>query len=143
MGDTENNIQMYIGKVDATKYDSNLRNLDVVDNDLKFTAIYKKGKYIEEIEDIPNKKQPENKEHEVLYTVVVYTKDGLVSSNQIKYSQNDIGLSTAEVILIVLSLLCYLAAAFFIWRGIENWRQLRGANIEDKIKKGNLDRLLE
>ena len=142
MEDNQDNIQLYIGKVDATQYDEKLRTLASLDNDLKFTPLHPKGAYVEELEDKPIQKDPEYKEHEVIYTVVVYTKDGLVSSTQIRYSQKNIGLSTAEVVLIILSILFYLAAAFFIWRGYVNYKQTSASKIEDTVKRGTLDRIL-
>ena len=141
-GDTEENIQIYIGKYDNTKYDDKLRTLEEIDNDLKFNTLYTKGKYIEEIEDKPNDKQPDFDEHEIFYTVIVYTKDGLISSSKIKYSQNEIGLSTTEVVLIIISIIFYLLSAFFIWRGYITYKYKEQEKVEEIVRSSKLEKLI-
>ena len=139
-GDNQNNIKMYIYKADITEYKEKQRKLGEVDGvELKYEPIYNKSIYIEEKEDQPNKREEENKNHLVWYKVEVYGKDGL-SYKMINYDQTIIGISTGEVFLIILSIIFYMASAFFIWRGINRCRN--NDNVEEVIKNNNLTELL-
>ena len=131
--DQKDNIKIEIGKVDITNYKKDQRKLEEVDGiELKEIPLYEKNKFIKEIKDKPNKIEPENKNHVVWYIVKVYGKNGSISHSQkIKYEQKKIGLSTSEIVLIILSIIFYASSAFFIWRGIHNCR--RKDNIEGKV----------
>ena len=81
-------------------------------------------------------------EHEIFYTVIVYTKDGLISSSKIKYSQNEIGLSTTEVVLIILSIIFYLLSAFLIWRGYITYKYKEQEKVEEMVRSSKLEKLI-
>ena len=117
---TEANSQMYIGKHDATLYKEQLRKLDELPEDLTYSSLHSKGEFTDEVIDHPNEIEKDNKNHMVLYTVVVYAKDGSISSNKIWYKQDDIGMSTDEIILIVLSVIFFVLSGLLIWRGVIN-----------------------
>lgn len=133
---------MYIYKADITEYKEKQRNLGEVDGvELKYKSLYDKSIYIEEIEDLPNEKEEENKNHLVWYKVEIYGKDGL-SYRMINYDQTIIGISTSEVFIIILSIICYMASAFFILRGIIIMCR-KNKNLEEVIKDSNLTELLD
>ena len=111
---------MYIGKHDATLYKEQLRKLDELPEDLTYSSLHSKGEFTDEVIDHPNEIEKDNKNHMVLYTVVVYAKDGSISSNKIWYKQDDIGMSTDEIILIVLSVIFFVLSGLLIWRGVIN-----------------------
>ena len=147
--DTESNISIYIGKADVTRYYSDLRNLQekTTENLYKYETIYTKGKFTKQKTDHPIQKERENKNHVVLYTVLLYRKvengkDILISSNTMKYEQKNIHLSTAEAILILLSIVFFAAAAFFAWKGYLNWKEINSGKVEKNVKNAKLDKLL-
>ena len=145
--DTEKNISIYIGKADATRYYSDLRKLQETENLYKYETIYTKGKFTKQQKDHPIQKEKENKNHVVLYTVVLYRKlengkEILIGSNTMKYEQRNIHLSTAEAVLVLLSIVFFSAAAFFIWRGYLNWKEINSGKVEKSVKNAKLDKLL-
>ena len=141
--DTEKNIEMYIGKVDATKYTIETRQLEEIEESVKYENLYSRGNFTKEAKDKPIQKQKENKDHVVQYTVVVYGKNGTICYNSLKYEQKKIHISTAETVLIILSLIFFAAAAFFIWRGISNWQQINSGKIERSVKTTKVQKLLD
>ena len=145
--DTEKNISIYIGKADVTRYYSDLRKLEETENLYKYETIYTKGNYIKQQKDHPIQKERENKNHVVLYTVLLYRKgnngkDILISSNSMKYEQRNIHLSTAEAVLVLLSIIFFAAAVFFIWRVYMNWKEINSGKVEKSVKNTKLDKLL-
>ena len=144
--DTEDNIQIYIGKADTTKYTTALRNLDEIEENFKYESIYIRGNFTKEVKgkkDKPITKEKENKDHVVQYTVIVYGQDGSVCFNSLKYEQRKIHISTAEVVLIILSIIFYSVAAFFIWKGISNWQKINSGKIERSVKNTQMQKLLD
>ena len=141
--DKENNVEVYIGKIDLTKYGTQIRKLDEDDDNLKYANVYKRGKFVKQAEDKPIQFQKENKNHVVQYIVVVYGKDGSTCYNIIKYEQKKIHISTAEVVLIILSIIFFAASAFFIWRGYSNWKQIGSEKIERNLKDVRVQKLLD
>ena len=59
-----------------------------------------------------------------------------------KYEQRNIHLSTAEAVLVLLSIVFFSAAAFFIWRGYLNWKEINSGKVEKSVKNAKLDKLL-
>ena len=110
---------------------------------MKYTNVYKRGKFVKQAEDKPIQFQKENKNHVVQYIVVVYGKDGSTCYNIIKYEQKKIHISTAEVVLIILSIIFFAASAFFIWRGYSNWKQMGSEKIERNLKDVRVQKLLD
>ena len=118
--ETESNSQIYIGKYDDTLYSEKLRKLEEIRDDITYSCLYTKGKFIDKVLDHPNEIETENKNHNILYTVVVYGKDGSISSGKIWYKQDNVGMSSDEIILIVLSVIFFALSGLFIWRGVIN-----------------------
>ena len=140
--DKKNNVEIYIGKLDLTKYENEIRKLDEVADNLKYTNMYERGKFVDEVEDRPIQFQKDNKNHVVQYIVAVYGKEG-TCYNIIRYEQNKIHMSTAEVVLIILSLIFFAAAALLFWMGYSNWKQISSGNIERDVKNTNIQKLLD
>ena len=138
--DSEDNIELYVGKIDLTNYNKT-RKLDEIDDNLKYIDVYPRGKFVKEIEDKPIQSDRENKNHVVLYIVVVYGKSGSIYYNKIKYEQNDINIASSEIFLIILSVLLIAATGIIIWRIIFN-RKKMSDKIENNVKNENLDKLL-
>ena len=141
--DTKKNTEIYIGKVDLTYYSSGNRKLqEVEDNTMSYVTVYSRNKYVDEKKDKPIQKEKGNKNHIVLYTVVAYTEDGSIYHNIIKYEQKKIHVSTAEAVLIILSVLFFAISALFIWRGCHNYQKLRSEEVEKEVKDAKISRLL-
>ena len=149
--DTEKKTLISIGKYDDTKYYKEMRKLDEENiKNYKYISIYDKNNFIKQYKDYPCQKEKDNKNHVVFYTVLLYRKmengkDVLISSSTIKFEQRNVHLSTAEAVLIILSIIFYSIAAFFIWRGYSNWKEIRSTNsgkVENDVKSAKLDRLL-
>ena len=145
--DTEKNISIYIGKADVTKYYGDLRKLQETENLYKYETIYTKGNFIKQRKDHPIQKEKENKNHVVLYTILLYRKvengkDILLSSTSMKYEQRNIHLSSAEAIMLLLSLVFLSIAAFLAWRGYMNWKEISSGKVEKNVKNAKLDKLL-
>ena len=136
---TKKTINISIAKVDVTEYSDIMINDTKANNDeedeQKFnsTSIYEKGKYINNIQDKPITKEKNKKNHMVLYSVYIYTNLGVVS-NRILYEQKKIGISTSEKVLLILSIVFFLASILFILIGIKTWRK---NNSKELIKEVN------
>ena len=138
--DTLDNVKIKISKIDYTNYKDNqsvLRKLE----EMTTLCDFNDGK--KSIEDEPITKEPTNDEHKVLYIVQIQRSDGSLSTNKIVYNQQDFGISTAEIVLIILSIICYALAAIFIILGVKNYKLIKGGNIEKEVKSTKIERLLE
>ena len=114
----ENNVNISIVKADATKY-SNTRNNNKTD--LFTTTLYSKGKFIKSINDQPNEIEISNKNHKVLYYVYAFTNEGSIVS-LLKYEQNNIGLSSTELVLIILSIIFFITSIYILYISYKNYR---------------------
>ena len=143
---TKNSINISITKVDVTEYsdiiinDTNANNSIEDEQQFNSTYIYEKGKYINNIKDKPIIKEKNKKNHIVLYTVYVYTNQGVVS-NRILYEQKKIGMSTSEVVLLILSIVFFLASILFLWMSIKKWRQNNSKELMTEV--GELNEYLD
>ena len=135
--DTLEDILVNITKMDLTVYEDGLNET----NNVKMLVKNKKkpGK----AEDKPITKEFSNKNHEVIYTVSIKRKDKSFAQNKIAYKQKEIGITTPKIILIIISIVLYGIAAFFIWAGCKNMKLINSGGILDKqVNDSNLDRLL-
>lgn len=96
-------------------------------------------------EDKPIQIEYDNKKHVVLYAVSVKIGDKK-TQNKLAYIQEDIGISTTEVVLIIISIVLFAFAGFFIWAGVKNLKLINNNGtdplLENKVKSSNLDQLL-
>ena len=93
----------------------------------------------------PITKAYERKDHKVKYSVIIYNKNTkLFISNQLEYIHKDIGISTTEVVLILLSIILYAGAILFIWFSFKNLKlSKQGSLFEKEVRNTQLDRLVE
>lgn len=131
-----NNIKMDIIKTDLTEY------TEKADIAIPDKYILQDHSIFESIEDHPIEKELSNENHVILYTIYLKQQTYKLTSNKISYIQNDIGLSTAEVVLIIISIVFYATSVFFIWLGIRNLQKRNSYLLESKVKSEQLDRLL-
>ena len=131
-----------ISKVDLTQYELAESKLT---QDFKPVYLVKNLIKYNNPEDRPIEKEFENKKHVTLYYVSVRTGDKR-TENKLAYVQEDIGISTAEVVLIIISIVFFALAGFFIWAGIKNLKLTKNNGsdplLENKVKSSNLDQLL-
>ena len=138
--DKDTKITYY--KSDITKYNDSTNKNKLID--LEIEEINLKLESLSSDKDSPCTKEYSNKEHEVIYSVNAQLKDGSLLFNRYKYEQTKIGISTTEVVLIIISILFYFAAAILIWLSIKNIKLNREDNIIEKtIKETEINRLLE
>ena len=130
-----------ITKLDLTEYLQEENKKLNSQNEILVKNIF----YPKNAEDKPIKVEYDNKKHVVLYYVSVRVGDRR-TENKLAYIQEDIGLSTAEVVLIIISIIFFACAGFFIWAGIKNMKLIRSNGtdplLENKVKSSNLDQLL-
>ena len=130
-----------ISKTDWTKYEAEEYNKLTGKNEL----LIKNKFYRKNAEDKPITLEYENKEHVVTYYISARIGDKN-TQNKLSYVQKDIGLSTAEVVLIIISICFFALAGFFIWAGVKNMKLIRSNGtdplLENKVKSSNLDQLL-
>ena len=131
-------IKLSISKLDYTKYNSNLRNLAD-----EYGEVLYNGGYNSFTDENPNIKEIDNKEHSIKYIVRMRRRDGTIAKNEIIYNQKDWGITTAEIILIILSAAFYALAIFFFVLAVKNMKIIKGGGIEEEIKSGKIDKLLE
>ena len=137
--DSLDNVKIKISKIDYTNYKENqsvLRKLEEI------TILCDFNDNKKSIEDEPITKDLSNEEHEVLYIVQMQRSDGSLSTNKIRYKQKDFGISTAEIVLIILSIIFYALAIIFIILSVKNWKIIKGGNLEKEVKSTKIDRLL-
>jgi hypothetical protein len=134
--DNKENVQIRISRTDYTKYsDKTIKN--EVDYELH------NGK-IKSIKVKPNNIETSNKDHNILYRIKLKRSDNSYILSEQFYNQKDIGLSTAEIVLIVLSSAFFAAAVLFLVLAYRNMKLIKkGDYIEKEITTGNIDRLLE
>ena len=137
--DTLDNIKFQITKLDYTKYsDEELRKLEEEFNSVANLEYNKKSN---SIIDHPNKREMKNKNHVVLYQVIMTRKDNSQTRNRIYYRQKDIHITTIEIILIIVSSAFYLIAILLFILGFRNLK-LAKPNIEKDLESTKLDTLL-
>ena len=131
-------IKLSISKLDYTKYNSNLRNLAD-----EYGEVLYNGGYNSFTDENPNIKEISNKEHSIKYIVRMRRRDGTIAKNEIIYNQKDWGITTAEIILIILSAAFYALAIFFFVLAVKNMKIIKGGGVEEEIKSGKIDKLLQ
>ena len=133
--ETKDDVTIRITKRDFTKYSNNQIQ--------KEEDVLHEGK-VQSIKVKPNDKEINNKNHYILYTLRLKRKDKSYLLSELAYDQNDIGLSTSEIVLIVLSSAFFAASILFILLAIRNMKLIKkGDNLEKEIRSGNIEQLLE
>ena len=135
--DTLDNIKMEIIKLDRTLY-NNLENLT------RIKVLYKENNYIDSVDDEPNEKEmDDNYEHNITYIKKIKFINGYYSSNNITYDQTQIGMSDIEISLLSISLVFILISGVFIFLGVRNCKIKKSEKLEEEIKEGKIDKLLD
>lgn len=131
-----------ISKVDMTEYENEIYRLNqtfkpeyLIKNKIKF----------DNPEDKPITQDYDYKKHVVMYSLSIKASNKF-TQNKLAYKQEDIGISTAEVVLIIISIVFFALAGFFIWAGVKNMKLIKNHGGEDilgkEVKSSNLDKLL-
>ena len=140
--DNDTNTNLTISKLDETDYIGsgiNLRKLAEVGENL-YSGVSKKYK---NIDDKPNDRNTSNTNHEVKYRIKLYSQiSKRTNYAEHYYIQDDIGLSTAEIVLIVLSSVFFLASILFVVLAIRNIKRSKG-DLETVVKNTKEEQLLE
>ena len=99
---------------------------------------------VKSYDDKPNRNDTNKTDHLIQYIIRLNRSDGSFILTQEIYNQKDIGLSTAEKVLIGLSAGFFALTILFIWLGVKNVKLIKkGDHIENEVKSGKIDRLLE
>ena len=139
--DEKTTIKVY--KVDLTKYLETKASLgiSITNNTI---PIYPKtnrfGRYIESIEDIPFNKELLNKEHKIVYVGVLEKSD--YQPKYVVYDQSEIGLSAAEIFLILISIVFFALSGLVGYLSYRNCLRIKYGTLENKIKSEQLQSLL-
>ena len=130
-----------IAKVDMTEYkEEKIRNLNDV---YKVEYLIKNSKNVKSYDsDKPIAKETSNKKHIVLYPISITRKDNSIAQNKFAYIQEDIGLSSFEVALIIISIIIFAFSGIFIWLGIKNLNNSKYFSLEIQAKYYDQERLL-
>ena len=133
-----NNTFIDIIKTDLTEY------IEKSDIALPDEYLIKNHDIVDSIEDSPITKEISNKEHVVLYTVYLKKSDSILSTNKISYIQKDIGLSTWEVVLVIISIIFYAFSLLFIWGAIKNYKKSKSGDnaLLTRVQTENMEQLL-
>ena len=136
VNDDENKCKIRVTKTDYTKYSDNQIENEV--NKELYDGI------VNTVKDEPNKKEPNNKNHQILYRIRLQRPDQSYILTEENYFQKDIGLSNAEIALIVLSTAFFAIAILFFALAYRNWKLIKKVDfIENKVKSGKIGQLLE
>jgi hypothetical protein len=133
-----NNTFIDIIKTDLTEY------IEKSDIALPDKYLIKNHEIVDSTEDSPITKEISNKEHVVLYTVYLKKSDSILSTNKLSYIQKDIGLSTWEVVLIIISIIFYAFSLLFIWGAIKNYKKSKSGDdaLLTRVETENMEQLL-
>ena len=134
--DTISNLNISIEKIVKIKAFDNENN--ITNDEFNKTIVYPKDKFKESIED--NSETEYNKDYTCLYYVYVYTKEGVIS-NRIKFELDKIGLSTPEIVLIIISCIFYALSIFIIFLAYRNYQRAKFYDDFNEDKEAN--KLLE
>ena len=139
--ETLENIIFSIAKVDMTEYiEEKLKNMNEVYG-VKY--LIKNAKNVKSYNsDKPITKEVSNKKHVVLYSISIIKKDNTEAQNKFAYIQEDIGMSSFEVILIIISIILFAFSGIFIWFGINNLKLRKDSSLEMQAKYFDQDKLL-
>ena len=124
------NFNMSIRRFDLTKYKD-------IQNYNNMTTLCSNEK-IKNIEDKPINIEKNNKDHIFKYIIYIYLNDGNIKG-EILYEQSEIGISTAELTLIILSIIFYCFAFFITYLGYRNYKNSK----KELIKEMNDSQLAE
>ena len=127
------NLNMSIIKYDLTKYKNNENNSNI-------TALCTNEK-IKNIEDKPIKIEKNNKKHIFKYILYIYSNDGNIKG-ELLYEQNKIGISTSELILIILSIIFYCSAFFITYLGYRNYKNSKNELLIKDVDDSQLAELI-
>jgi hypothetical protein len=136
--DNKDTVKFKISKIDYTQYFDNQASLRFLDESIVTLCDFGENK--KSFVDVPNKRDTSNKEHKVLYIVQMKRKDGSLVTNRIIYNQKDFGISTAELVLIILTILCFALTGIFGFLAYKNCKLIRSNRLEKEV--GTMDRLL-
>ena len=135
----EKDVTISIVKSDATKYNNiqnSTNNLDYISKPL-----YTKGQVIKYINDQPNERELSNENHIVLYTIYVYTDEGVIY-NSYKYEQNNIKITPTEIFLIILSVIFYITSIVIVFFSFKRYKALKNTNDLKSIDDAKMTKLI-
>ena len=125
-----------VTKIDRTQYENPRTSLE----DVYTTLYYGEAKDVEDTKkDIY---EPENKKHNYTY-IVEMEINGTYSRNIILYQQEKVHMSSAEVIIILISVAFLGLSAMFIAFSIKTMKRVKGNSLEKEVKSGKMEQLLE
>ena len=111
--ETLENILFSIAKVDMTEYNED--NLKNINETYEVKYLIKNTKNVKSYDsDKPIIKEASNKKHVVLYSISITKKDNSKAQNKFAYIQEDIGMSSFEVVLIFIPLWFLLFCLLFL-----------------------------
>ena len=116
------NFNMSIRRFDLTKYKD-------IQNYNNMTTLCTNEK-IKNIEDKPINIEKNNKDHIFKYIIYIYLNDGNIKG-EILFEQSEIGISTAELTLIILSIIFYCFAFFIAYLGYRNYKNSKKELIKE------------
>ena len=136
-------IKPKIDYKNETKQDVSIRVGFINEQKRNTTSILYEGE-VKSYNHKPNKDDTNKKDHLIQYFIRLKRSDKSYIITQEIYNQKDIGLSTAEKVLIGLSAGFFALTILFIWLGVKNVKLIKkGDHIENEVKSGKIDRLLE
>ena len=137
------NMKIKVYKYDLTKYLETKAGIETLYKNSTipvYPAKDKFAKYVESIEDKPFNKEMSNKNHYVIYVAELENSD--YPPKSLAYKQEEIGISSSEVVLIILSIVFFAAAGFFGYLSYRNCVRIKYGSLENKIKSEQLHSLL-
>ena len=139
--ETLENILFSIAKVDMTEYNED--NLKNINETYEVKYLIKNTKNVKSYDsDKPIIKEVSNKKHIVLYSISITKKDNSKAQNKFAYIQEDIGMSSFEVVLIIISIILFAFSGIFIWLGIYNLKLGKYSSLEVQAKYFDQEKLL-
>ena len=136
-------MKIKVYKYDLTKYLETKAGIETLYKNSTipvYPAKDKFAKYVESIEDKPFNKEMSNKNHYVIYVAELENSD--YPPKSLAYKQEEIGISSSEVVLIILSIVFFAAAGFFGYLTYRNCVRIKYGSLENKIKSEQLHSLL-
>jgi hypothetical protein len=136
--DNIDTVSFKVSKIDYTQYSNTQASLRILEENLVTISDFGDGK--KSVEDEPNVKDTSRSDHQVMYIVQMKRTDGSLVTNRILYNQKDFGISTAEVVLIIISIVFFAFSIIFGFLGYKNYKLLKEGHLEKEV--GKMDRLL-
>ena len=136
--DNKENIILNLNKSDLTEANSKIRKLEEI-KEILYNGI---AKNYSNIDDKPNDKDTSKTNHFVRYFISIYRQKGkYLHWGQIDYDQEEIGLSTAEKVLIIISSVFFLVSVIFVILAIRNIRRSKG-ELETEVQNTKVEQLI-